>query len=73
MAAEIETLMPAATVAAVQPTDSGSDGPGLAAIQPRGDARIGEVVDTVDWLDPIVGARVLFDLSPRWDLALAAD
>lgn len=35
--------------------------------------RVGEAEDTVDWLDPIVGARVLFDLSPRWDLALAAD
>jgi hypothetical protein len=35
--------------------------------------RVGEAEDTVDWLDPIVGARVLFDLSPLWDLALAAD
>lgn len=34
---------------------------------------IGDLDESVDWLDPIIGARMLMDLSPQWDLVLGAD
>jgi hypothetical protein len=34
---------------------------------------IGDLDESVDWLDPIIGARMLMEFGPQWDLALAAD
>lgn len=34
---------------------------------------VGEIDESVDWLDPIIGVRTLVDLAPNWDFALGAD